>query len=301
MGCASGKTIEGNKIENNGYPLCRKTVPLSIDVDSLTVYNEDKIILGGKNELQQYDFIKNQIFPISKEHKGRINCLIKLSNGKIVSAGQDNSIIVWDVDKNKSLCSLTGHKSMIWCISEVKKNKLISGADDRTLKLWDLNSNKFEDDLYKGNNEVSAAIQLKTGKILLSSGAHLMLYNLESKNEEKSLEIASGIWCLKELKDGTVAAGLGNGDVIIVDISGEITIKTKFKKGHKNAVCSIIELDNGKIVTAADENNLLIWDPKDVDAMYAIEGHTDNITGLAFISGTKFASVSKDKTLKIWE
>ena len=60
-------------------------------------------------------------------------------------------------------------------------------------------------------------------------------------------------------------------------------------------------MDNQKLVTAADENNMILWDLKDPEAKYFIEGHTNMVSCLTLLEGNKFISVSKDKTLKVWE
>jgi len=46
---------------------------------------------------------------------------------------------------------------------------------------------------------------------------------------------------------------------------------------------------------------MILWDLNDPEGKYFIEGHTGMATALTQISGNKFASVSKDQTLKIWE
>ena len=46
---------------------------------------------------------------------------------------------------------------------------------------------------------------------------------------------------------------------------------------------------------------MILWDLTDPEGKYFIEGHTENVDTLVHITGNKFASVSKDKTLKIWE
>ena len=92
MGCSNGRTIEGNNSPNKGYPECRLTVPLTKDVDSMIAINDNKLVLGAKNELQLFESESKAITLISNEHKGRINCLVKLSNGKVVSGSQDTTI-----------------------------------------------------------------------------------------------------------------------------------------------------------------------------------------------------------------
>ena len=61
----------------------------------MTTYDENRIILGAKDELQILDG-KGNISPLSTEHKGRI--IIKLSNNDIVTEGQDKFIKLWKID-----------------------------------------------------------------------------------------------------------------------------------------------------------------------------------------------------------
>ena len=304
MGCCNQRTIEGNKIVNNGYPVCILTIPLTDEkgdigeIGALAPLNDKQLVLGGKDKLFLFDGESKQISTISDKHKGRVNCLIKLSNGQIASGGQDNTIKIWDIGKKELLYSLEGHTSIIWEIRELEKNKLISASDDNKSKIWDLNTKKSVY-LCKSNRHISGIALLKNNKVVLASGRNIFLYNLETKQQESFLDIS--VWSLRELSNGDVAAGLGNGLLYTIEVTDELLIKTKFPKGHNKTINYIIELDNHKIVTSSDENDLLVWDPNDPESMYFLKGHTDVVTCLCFISGTRFASVSRDKTLKIWE
>ena len=298
MGCDQGKTVESNGKENKGFPVCRNTIELTKMVDSMTAYDKDRIILGARDELQILDCNTKNITPLSSEHKGRINCVIKLSNGEIVTAGQDKTIKVWKIDSKDSLMTLSGHKSMIWSINEIKGNKLISGSSDNTAVIWDLNKKKQDFELFK-DKEISVAIQLKSGKVLLCSRDKLILFDINSKKQLTNMEIKPGVWSIRELSDGRVAAGYGNGDVAILEVGNDIKEKILLK-GHKKTVNSIIELEDHKLVTAADENNMILWDLNDPESKYFLEGHTNNIACLTHLTGNKFASVSLDKTVKIW-
>ena len=46
---------------------------------------------------------------------------------------------------------------------------------------------------------------------------------------------------------------------------------------------------------------MILWDLKDPEAKYFIEGHTKNVSSVANLGGNKFVSVSQDMTLKVWE
>ena len=140
---------------------------------------------------------------------------------------------------------------------------------------------------------------MKNNKVIIASGKNIFLYDLKTKQQESFLDI--NVWSLKELSNGDVACGLGNGLLYIIQVTDELLIKTKFPQGHKKTINCIIELDNHKIVTSSDENDLILWDPNDPESMYLLKGHTDIVTSLCLISGTRFVSASRDKTLKIWE
>ena len=298
MGCGSGRTVEGQKQLNSGYPVCRLTIPLISEIYAIAPYNNDKLVLGAKNELQLFESENKSIITISKEHKGRINCLIRLSDGRIASGGQDNTIKIWDIDKKQPIYSFKEHTSIIWEIRELEGNRIISGSDDNRSKIWDLKTQKCED-FCKCSRHISGIAVLKNNKVIIASGKYIFLYDLKTKQQESFLDIKA--WALKELSNGDVAVGLGNGLLYIISVTDELLIKTKFPRGHNKTINYIIELDNHKIVTSSDENDLILWDPSDPDSMYIIKGHTDIVSTICFISGTKFVSTSRDKTLKIWE
>ena len=298
MGCLEGKTVEESGRENYGFPTCRKTIELEKELYSVLVFDNNRILLGARDELQILDLKTSNISVFSKEHVGKINVLIKLKEDSFASGGQDNKIKIWNINSNESLMTLEGHKSMVWCLDKIDDNKLISGGSDRRALVWDIKEKKLDFELFKGG-EISIVHNLKNGKVLLCSDNNLCLFDLESKNQISSIT-TTGVWALKELHDGTIAIGQGNGDISILDIGNEIKTKLVLK-GHKKCLSSIIELDNHRLVSSSDENNMILWNLNDPEGKYYIEGQTSKVVGIVHLGGNKFASVSGDKTLKIWE
>ena len=300
MGCSHSATKdEDTGKKNYGFPTCRKSINLEKKVDSIIVHDLQQIFLGAKDELQLLDLKTDNISCFSKEHIGRINVLIKLKDGRIASGGQDKKIKIWNIDSKESLMTLEGHTSMIWSLGEINENKLISGSSDKRALIWDLKEKKLDFELYK-DKEISAVLQLKNGKVLVCSENNLCLFDLDTKQKLTDLEVPTGMWSIKELHNGNVAIGKGNGEICILEIGNEIKIKLTLR-GHKKAINSIIELENHRLVSCADENNMILWDLDDPEGKYFIEGHTNKVSSLALLSGNKFVSVSIDQTLKIWE
>ena len=74
--------------------------------------------------------------------------------------------------------------------------------------------------------------------MIIASGKNIFLYDLKTKQQESFLDI--NVWSLKELSNGDVACGLGNGNLYIITVTDELLIKTKFPQGHKKTINCII-------------------------------------------------------------
>ena len=299
MGCSCERTKEAITEDDSAiFPECRLSIPCEGQFNSILAYDSNHLILGGNCELKMFDIKANEISIISNDIGGRINCLIKLPDGTVASGGQDSKIIIWDIINKKILYILEGHTSIIWDIKYVKTNMLISASDDNSSKIWNL-KDKTSERFYSTRRHISCIAVLKNNKILLSLSKNLLLFDLETKEQEGFLEIS--VWSLKVLKNGDVAAGLCKGLLYIIEVKDEIKIKTEFAKGHNSTINFIIELDNGKLVTSADEDNLILWDRNNPDSFYVIRGHEDKVYSLCLIEKNKFASFAIDNTIKIWE
>ena len=297
MGCSSEKTKEILVQENKGYPVCRLSIPITSEVDSMLSYDSKHLLLGGLNELLIFDFNTKEVSLISKEIKKRINCLIKLPDGKVASGGQDSKIKIWDINKKECVDTLEGHTSMIWDIKYVD-NQIISASDDNSSKIWNL-KDKSSKNLFNSKRHISCVAILPKNRVLLAAARNLLLFDLNTKKQISFLDIKA--WTILTLKNGDVAAGLGNGLLYILEISDEIKIKTEFAKGHNSTINTIVELSNEKLITCSDENDLILWDRTEPESIYMIKGHTDIIKCLCYLEGNKFATVGKDNFLKIWE
>ena len=101
----------------------------------MVAIDSKNIILEAKDELKSIDLNTSEISTISKEIKDRINCLIKLPDGKVVSRGQDDNLKIWDITKKECLYTIKGHMSIIWDIKLLNGNQIISACDDNTSKI----------------------------------------------------------------------------------------------------------------------------------------------------------------------
>lgn len=298
MGCSNERTIEKQPEKNKGYPVCRFTVPLTREICSMIALNPKTLILGGKNELLSFDFDTKEITLISNEIKGKINCLLNTPEGNIISGGQDTTIKIWDIKNKKCLSTFEGHTSIIWDLKYLDKDRIISGADDNSSRIWNL-KDKSSVVLYQAKKNISSIVVLDSKKVLLAAGKNVFLFDVDTKEQLNVLDVSC--WALLKLKNGDIAAGLGNGLLYLLKVRDEVLVKSQFPRGHKKTINTVIELENNKLITASDENELIMWDCNEPESIYMIKGHEKIVTAMCLIEGNKFASVAKDNSLKIWE
>jgi len=61
-------------------------------------------------------------------------------------------------------------------------------------------------------------------------------------------------------------------------------------------------LDGKRAVSASKDKTLKVWHLESVGAVRTLEGHSDDVAGVAVSpDGKRVVSASKDQTLKVWD
>ena len=68
--------------------------------------------------------------------------------------------------------------------------------------------------------------------------------------------------------------------------------------GHQSVRC-IIELKNGNLASASDDETIKIW--KNGTCIQTLKGHTDVVMSLIELKNGHLASCGWDKTIKLWK
>lgn len=72
--------------------------------------------------------------------------------------------------------------------------------------------------------------------------------------------------------------------------------------GHTDRISSLLELSNGLLVSGSDDNNIMIWNPKnDYTLVTILKGHTSGITALLQLSNGVLVSGGDDSLINIWD
>ena len=170
--------------------------------------------------------------------------------------------------KYNPIQKLIGHRQMINSIIQLHDGRLLTGSSDYKMKFWEEQGGKFI--------EVMTISEL-TGDILF-------LYEL------KDLRIISTIKTSGAIKIWGKKEDLDNYELLIT------------LSEHKNAVTSVIQFGDEKLITGSKDKTIKIWDTYEnsFHCTQTIEDHKEGVYSLCEITGQRFASGSEDKTIRIW-
>src|SRR5271157_3034599 len=198
---------------------------------------------------------------------GHKNSVLKIAIAKekdwVISASRDTRIRVWDIKSGLCIKKLSGHNDWVIDITLTSDDKfLISCSLDKTIRIWDLD----------------------TGICIRTFSEY------------------GRINCIALLPDDThCILGLGNNDIIIIDIN---TGKTEHcLKGHSGEINTLaVSYDGKTIFSGSLDCTIRVWDVKTQSCLAVFSGHEDIINDVEISKDDRFVfSASNDKTIRLWE
>ena len=314
MGCSNGKSLD--KKENNlnkeslkqlFYPKCINTYPANKQVLCMLPIDSSRVLLGIDCEIKILDFASKYPTCLFTEHEGCINVLLRLSNGLFASASQDKSIKVWDMNVPRSKATLIGHKSTIWTMCEITKLdntiKIASGGDDKQVIIWNIEENKLESVLVIETSAISSIKELKCMEhhlIISTTEGKMAIWDIVERIQIIAVNVECCVWVFYEFEEEEkLICGMGNGDLQIRRIRDCMLIQTI--SAHETSVGCICKIGHDRLITGSDDENMILWNLKDLDENIILKGHKMGISGIAKVDSIRFASCSLDSTIKLWE
>jgi len=105
-------------------------------------------------------------------HTSLVNQIIKLTGQNIiVSAACDHNLILWDIDTAACLRTLRGHSEVIYAVLELSDGTLISGSLDKTIRVWSRGSD-YSDLVFDTTEKVMCLEEMRDGSIAIGLGGY---------------------------------------------------------------------------------------------------------------------------------
>lgn len=255
-------------------------------------------IYSGKENIQSGDFFNPTVYNCKLSntlsgHHSDVLC-VTVTDDKIISGSDDQTIKIWDLGTGELLNTLSGHNSGIYSII-VNKGKIISASSDRTVKIWDLNTGKLETTILGHTNHVYSVVSSENRFVTASLDKTIKIWDFETKKLLHTIKDTVSTWSLS-LYDGKIFAGLSDGTIKIWEL-GSGRLLSSYQE-HEDSITSI-SVKNERVASASKDKTIKVWTPE-LELLYTINVNNSPVWSVLNSDG-KIISGSEDKMIRIWD
>ncbi len=277
----------------------------------MRVNDGNVLVGGGPNLLEAWSVKTGQRLKSWGGHTGPVNALAVLSNGDILSAGQDAVVNAWRAGKRTN--RLIAHNGAASVLAQSKDQKQWLRADaDKTIELYETGEDKVFEWLctFKGHTGTITSLAFSADGSWAASGSD------DRSAKTWDLKVGKEIASFAGHSEGVNAVAVSPDDRWLATGSSDTTIRVWPIKdgkldpdreaitleGHKKPVtCLAFSADGKTLISGSQDQTLKVWDWAKEKAIRTIAGHKNWITSLLLVDAKTVVTTSDDLSLCWWE
>ena len=200
-----------------------------------------------------------------------VKALAVLRDGRLAAGCGDGNVRLLEVGSGAGAVAATlkGHSSIVVALAVLPDGTPASGSADNTVRLWDV-------------------------------GAVACVATLEGHT--------SRVLALAVLADGRLASGSWDNTVRLWDMATRVCVGVL--EGHTHWVLALAALPDGRLASGSLDRTIRVWDTRlsgsgagaaaAAVGVVVLEGHTCSVLALQPLPGSRLASGSYDRTVRLW-
>jgi WD40 repeat protein len=199
-------------------------------------------------------------------HDGEVLAVALLPGDRqAITGGTDNTVRLWDLAAGSEVRRFEGHTQQVWCLAIAPDGKqFASGGQDRVVRIWDITTGRLVKTLPAMRDPIRCLAYTPDGQTLVIAtfDARCVLFDLEQGNVLRTLGEQPG---------GTLSLA--------------------------------VSLDGKRALTGGSyyDRTVRLWDLETGSELERLVGHTERISGVAFLPGDRAVSAGQDKTIRVWD
>ncbi|MFO0866355.1 MAG: WD40 repeat domain-containing protein, partial [Gemmataceae bacterium] len=273
-----------HKLEHHKKPI--SALAFSGDGKMLAAACEDKLI-------SIWDVTKGTLLGLLKGHTDRIPAIAWHPKRNIlVSVGWDTTARVWDAATQQPLILLNNHSAQVTAATFSHDGSLLATADSSNkVRIWDF-ENKRENHVLTGPElEVRSLAFSPDGAMLAATGDRLIhVWNVRTGESIGGAGTRSSTATFVAEWNGRIASNSGGLATRIWNVAGKAN---PLAIPESQPVHMVAFSPDGKLLAAAAEKTLSLWNAADGSLQATLEGPEEPITLVTFApDGATLASAS---------
>jgi WD40 repeat protein/serine/threonine protein kinase len=273
-------------------------------ISALCVHPQASLALSGSwdKTLKVWDLSSEECVSTLTGHGARVTAVCFTPDGRrIVSGSDDGMKLVWDTHSGKCLREICAHGSGLTALAVSSDGGLVlTAGQDRTAKSWRL------------NNEGPAPSAVCRVTNTERAGAASRAFQEALRQARSALDQDQTARAARWLRKARSLPGHGRHAEAVeawADLYTKLARKalngaweSHVLQGHRASITAVdFSLDGRRLVSAARDRAVRIWDVQTGECERIIKGHEDTIYSVHVSrDGRNLLTASKDQTLKLW-
>ena len=243
-------------------------------------------------------------------HKGAVNCLIELQDGRICSASSDRTVRVWNLKGGADACDivLSSHTQPVVTVCQMRNGWVCSAGQDKTINIWNLSGHSSEPyACLRGHKDsIFSLLALRDGRLLsFSADNTCRVWNMKDKKCEKVYDTGHTdvVQHAIMLSDGrTICTASSDRTIRIMSGGGHNRSSgSNVFLGHSDDVLHLNQLADGRIASCSLDATVRIWNLQTGLCEQVLQGHERNaLWSVQLRKSGQLVSCSKDRTIRFW-
>ncbi|MCP3918819.1 MAG: protein kinase [bacterium] len=255
---------------------------------------------SGSSTVRLWDAFSGEPVAALEGHAAGVLALAFHPDGTRLAAASATGVVrVWNRRTGATEATLEGHTAAVRCVTYTPDGgSILSGSEDGSVRLWNAETGAPLAVFLGHEGGVRELALLAGGRRLatVSRQGVLRLWDVASRTIVDTREVAAfaGGYDLTR-----IACSSGDGLQVCDAESGAVVAALE---GHAGEVYRIaLSPDGSRLVSAAWDDTLRLWDFETAQAIAVLPGHSEFISEIVFADRPVFATASWDKTVRLWD
>lgn len=228
--------------------------------------------------------------------------ILTLSNDEIIYKSSNKEICMLNLKTRETVKYFNMHTNDIRCLAKLPNQQKLISADQHNFYVWDINAARCIKHLRSNKGKVVCMTVISDKKIayaieLEEEKCEIRILDITVDRYKKIHTTDHDVRHIIALSEDKIAIAK-DGWVYILDINNNM--RQYLPGGHRDNITSLIKLSDSTLLSAADDNNLHLWNFKTGTCIRPFKGHTAPIKCVSQLSNNEFISASYDDTCRVW-